>query len=251
MAELKIRLRANNGQYMCAEGGGGSPLVANRDVPLSWETFVLGDSNAPPFNSGANVTLRADNGMFVCAEGGGGGVVNATRFLALGWETFTLLHADGSGGEITNGQQIALQASNGQYVVAEGGGGQEVMANRNAIGPWETFTFELVAAVPPPDIRFDFNWAGAVVSLSHELTQKLLTTTADALQALNILTGAAAGAAITINPAVSATLGVVAGYVNAQRQLITVMDKGNGVYLTLPWLAIWYGQYWIIIPTSR
>jgi hypothetical protein len=34
---------------------------------------------------------------------------------------------------------IALQASNGQYVVAEGGGGDVVNANRDAIGPWETF----------------------------------------------------------------------------------------------------------------
>lgn len=34
---------------------------------------------------------------------------------------------------------VALQASNGQYVVAEGGGGDVVNANRDAIGPWETF----------------------------------------------------------------------------------------------------------------
>jgi FtsP/CotA-like multicopper oxidase with cupredoxin domain len=34
---------------------------------------------------------------------------------------------------------IALRASNGQYVVAENGGGGVVGANRNAIGPWETF----------------------------------------------------------------------------------------------------------------
>jgi hypothetical protein len=33
----------------------------------------------------------------------------------------------------------ALQAANGQYVSAEGSGGGEVVANRNAIGPWETF----------------------------------------------------------------------------------------------------------------
>jgi hypothetical protein len=36
--------------------------------------------------------------------------------------------------------RIALQAINGQYVVAEGGGGHQVNANRDAIGPWETFT---------------------------------------------------------------------------------------------------------------
>ncbi len=34
---------------------------------------------------------------------------------------------------------MALQASNGQYVCAEGSGGEGVVANRNAIGAWETF----------------------------------------------------------------------------------------------------------------
>lgn len=36
--------------------------------------------------------------------------------------------------------RIALQAINGEYVAAEEGGGREVIANRDAIGPWETFT---------------------------------------------------------------------------------------------------------------
>lgn len=36
--------------------------------------------------------------------------------------------------------RIALQAINGQYVAAEEGGGREVNANRDAVGPWETFT---------------------------------------------------------------------------------------------------------------
>ncbi len=35
--------------------------------------------------------------------------------------------------------RVALQANNGQWVVAEGGGGGQVYANRNAVGPWETF----------------------------------------------------------------------------------------------------------------
>jgi hypothetical protein len=34
-------LRAANGQYVCAEDGGGRELVANRDQALGWETFEL------------------------------------------------------------------------------------------------------------------------------------------------------------------------------------------------------------------
>ncbi|MEK7994929.1 MAG: hypothetical protein AAB403_14080 [Planctomycetota bacterium] len=139
-----IHLRANNGQYVCAEGGGGGTVVANRAVARGWETFQLVDRTGPPLRSGDQVALRANNGQFVCAEGGGGREVVANRNAIREWETFTILRADGSAGEIANGQQVAVRANNGQFVCAEGGGGREVVANRGAIGTWETFTIEIV-----------------------------------------------------------------------------------------------------------
>ena len=36
-----IHLQALNGQYVCAEGGGGREVVANRDQALGWETFRI------------------------------------------------------------------------------------------------------------------------------------------------------------------------------------------------------------------
>ncbi len=36
--------------------------------------------------------------------------------------------------------QVTLQVANGQYVCAEEGGSQSLVANRSAVGPWETFT---------------------------------------------------------------------------------------------------------------
>jgi hypothetical protein len=143
-ALVNIHLRASNGQYVCAEGGGGRAVVANRPVAGGWETFQLVDQNGPPLRSGDQGALRASNGQFVCAEGGGGRELIANRGAISGWETFTILRADGSGGEIANGQQVALKASNGQFVCAEGGGGREVVANRGAISDWETFTIEIV-----------------------------------------------------------------------------------------------------------
>ena len=77
MSDIKVHLRANNGQFVCAEGGGLGPVVANRDRPLEWETFVLGDINEGPLNSGDNVTIRSVNGFYMCAENGGGGEVIA------------------------------------------------------------------------------------------------------------------------------------------------------------------------------
>jgi hypothetical protein len=122
---LTIALRANNGQYVCAEGGGGREVVANRSAIGPWETFEI-------FGNGGNrIGLRTANGMYVCAEGGGGREVVANRSMASIWESFLLI--DHGGG------QVSLQAYNGMYVYAEGSGGREVVANRGAIGPWEIF----------------------------------------------------------------------------------------------------------------
>lgn len=38
-------------------------------------------------------------------------------------------------------QMVALRTHNGSYVCAEGGGADALVANRPAIGPWETFSF--------------------------------------------------------------------------------------------------------------
>jgi hypothetical protein len=141
---LNIHLRANNGQYVCAIGGGGGTIVADRSVAAEWETFQLVDQNGPPLRSGDQSALRANNGQFVCAEGSGGGGLVANRSAIGEWERFTILRADGSGGEIANGQQVALRTSNGHFVCAEGGGGREVVGNRRAIQAWETFTIEIV-----------------------------------------------------------------------------------------------------------
>jgi hypothetical protein len=89
------------------------------------------------------VNLKTSNGRFMVAEQGGGAVVNANRDAAGPWEAFTLV--DLNGGELADGDKVALQAMNGQYVCAEQGGGGGVNANRPALGPWETFTFKRLA----------------------------------------------------------------------------------------------------------
>ena len=145
---IAIHLKANNNQYVCAEGGGGQAVVANRIQALQWETFALIDPNGGQLISGDAVMLRVYNGKYVCAEGGGGQEVVANRDIPNIWETFTLMHADQSSGQIMDSQQIVLRAYNGQYVRAENGGGREVVASSNGIGPWETFTIELLGSAP-------------------------------------------------------------------------------------------------------
>jgi hypothetical protein len=48
--------------YLCAEGGGGREVVANRAAIGPWEKFSV------VYLGGGKVALRAANGQFVCAE---------------------------------------------------------------------------------------------------------------------------------------------------------------------------------------
>lgn len=121
-----IALRAHNGQYVCAEDGGGRELVANRDHIREWETFELCKLDSQ------QIALKAYNNQFVRAEGGGGGKVNADKSEIHSHELFKL--------HDLTGNKVALQTlDKGKYVCAEGGGGREIVANRDQIGSWETF----------------------------------------------------------------------------------------------------------------
>ncbi len=120
-----ISLRAYNGQYLVAEGGGGEGVYANRDSIGAWEIFEL------TYLGNNTIALKAYNGQYLVAEGGGGEGVYANRDSIGAWETFELIDLGNN--------TIALRAYNGQYLVAEGGGGEMVYANRDLIGAWETF----------------------------------------------------------------------------------------------------------------
>ncbi|WP_063627936.1 GDSL-type esterase/lipase family protein [Actinospica robiniae] len=121
-----ISLRAHaNGDYVTAENGGGSALIANRTAIGYWEQFDEIDEG-----SGA-IALRAHaNGLLVTAEAAGAQPLIANRTVVGAWETFQLIHnADGS---------VSLKAdANGDYVTAEAAGAQSLIANRTAIGGWE------------------------------------------------------------------------------------------------------------------
>ncbi len=140
---LAIRLKAFNGQYVCAENGGGGVVVANRQVGSVWETFLVHDKNGGKLLSGDGISLSAFRGQFLCAENGGGREIVANRNLAAQWEQFTIVKAQGSG-EIRHGDKVRIRCANGMYLCAENGGGREVVANRPAADVWETFTIEFV-----------------------------------------------------------------------------------------------------------
>jgi hypothetical protein len=79
-----------------------------------------------------------------------------------------------------------------------------------------------------------YNFAGIVIILEHEDIGTVFT----AIEILKI------GLPAWVAP-------VIIAYLKIQKILIKEVDKGFGVYLTIPWPAIWYNQWWIIIPTTR
>ena len=123
---VSLQAMADN-QFVTADHGGTTALIANRTAIGPWEQFDLIN------RGGANVALRSHaNGLYVCADLRGSAPLIANRTAIGPWETFTLLrNPDGT---------ISFRAlANGLYVTAEAGGALALIANRPAIGPWEKF----------------------------------------------------------------------------------------------------------------
>lgn len=142
-----VSFRAVNGQWVCAEGGGGREMVANRNGDGPWERFVFQDRDGGNIESGDVGFLRSDHGQFLCAENGGGSVLNATRIFGGPWEEFKIWKVDGDGnlvgGTISSGDTVAVTSVDGYYWCAESGGGSTVVANRIGVGSWERFTITI------------------------------------------------------------------------------------------------------------
>lgn len=144
----QVNLRVSNGQFICAEGGGGGSVLANRPSAGAWETFTMEELG------NGKIALKTSNGKYLSAQGGGGSTILANGPARNSWEVMTM--------ENLGNNQIALRASNGQYLCAEGGGGGVIVANRPSRGAWETFTLvrlgQSAAAPANPLTDADMCW---------------------------------------------------------------------------------------------
>ena len=99
--------------YLCAEGGGGGSVIADRKEIREWEYWSL------KMHDDNTVSFVSHEGYYLCAEGGGGGKLVANRpvtGVCGAWEKFKLPRC----GKTEAGREVfALQASNGQYVSAQ------------------------------------------------------------------------------------------------------------------------------------
>jgi hypothetical protein len=99
-------------------------------------------------------------------------------------------------------------------------------------------------------ISFDTNWAGVQLLLGHDVVQEILSIGKDEQGIYGALMAVATKAGIMAGP-VGIAIGLVAAYIAVELILIGALDHGNGVAITLPWPAIFFGQVWILIPSSR
>jgi hypothetical protein len=97
----------------------------------------------------------------------------------------------------------------------------------------------------------DFNLAGLVIILDHADATALVNAGPNIGAAVGGALTPALTAASVAAPLAAAITAAVIGYFKVQSALVAAVDRGNGVYLTLPWPAIYFGQIWLIIPTTR
>jgi hypothetical protein len=84
-----------------------------------------------------------------------------------------------------------------------------------------------------------------VVTLTESATESEVKT----LETAENTAAALAGLLSLLPPPAQVAFPVIAAYLAADSGVLTLVDQGNGVYLTLPWPAIWYSYYWLIVPT--
>jgi hypothetical protein len=155
-SEFRVGIRTSGGYYFAATSGGGSTLYATATAKTDANAkLYFYDLNGAHMRSGDPVAVAIKSGStryYMRAVNGGGGEVRMDTLLtnndplnASSSERFTIQKLSGSPDTIlNNGDTFALVANNGQYVVAEYAGGGAINANRSAIGPWETFTWDKI-----------------------------------------------------------------------------------------------------------
>lgn len=122
--EYYVTIKATNGQYLCAEDGGGGKVVANRDKIGDWETFKIVDLGR------GYIALQSHNGDYLRASKDGKDVYADSKKIG-DRETFQL--------SSLKNNYVAFKTYDKKYICAEDGGGGKVVADRDKIGNWETF----------------------------------------------------------------------------------------------------------------
>ncbi|OGU16984.1 MAG: hypothetical protein A2X61_07465 [Ignavibacteria bacterium GWB2_35_12] len=120
----KVALRTSGGYFICADGGGGGNILADRESVGGWEIFYVipvGDHK---------IALKTQKGKYVSVADNIE-TIKANKDSIGTTEIFDIVDLDDN--------KIALKGANGKYITAINGGEHEVSANRDKILEWEVF----------------------------------------------------------------------------------------------------------------
>ena len=92
-------------------------------------------------------------------------------------------------------------------------------------------------------VMADPGWLGVYLELSHDEVQAVASAQ-DPDQTLRSSAGA-------LPPVYDSALSVAARYFAVEAPLVKELDQDNGVSLTIPWSAIWWGHWWLIVANTR
>jgi hypothetical protein len=109
--------------YLCAEGGGGSTVVANRTEAGPWEQWTVEKRDGGLF------AFKSHNGCYLGVEGTR---VTCDRTSVGEWEEWEVEQA-----EAAPTRYVIRNNYTRLFLCAEGGGGGTVVCDRPLIGPWE------------------------------------------------------------------------------------------------------------------
>jgi hypothetical protein len=87
-------------------------------------------------------------------------------------------------------------------------------------------------------------WWGVHIELAHAEVETVTSAHDIERELLSIAGGAPA-------PPYDLALAVAARQIAVEPSLIRELDQGDGISLTIPWTAIWWGQWWLVAPNTR
>src|SRR4051794_15802906 len=101
---------------------------------------------------------------------------------------------------------------------------------------------------------FRVNGWGAVCELEHDEVVKLYAQIGKPDDIKSVAAQLVAGGGTLALGGLPAAAALFRAYLALEAEAIQRVDaagRNNGVYLTLPWLAIAFAQFWMIVPTAR
>ena len=112
---IQYALRANNGKYLAADGGGGNLVRAASTKIQSWERFTIIDRNGGALKSGDPVHLLSSNGKHYITLNSGNTLARASSTIPAASTIFTLI-SGATGRAVTTNSRVVFRAASGKYI---------------------------------------------------------------------------------------------------------------------------------------